>query len=134
RVTFCHSGQSDIQNIQSDTGAVQSDIENASRVAQCHTINNQVNHQLEPEEDVAAKRADPIPLQKAFKNYNTVASELGLPLARSLTPDRARKLRARLSEHGGLDAWNRALLNLETSPFCRGENPRGWRADLDFLL
>jgi len=74
-----------------------------------------------------------VPVQKAFDNYNLAAAEYGLPLAEKLTEDRRRKLRARLKEHT-LEGWNRALTNIEGTPFLRGENDRGWRADLDFLL
>ena len=73
------------------------------------------------------------PVKKAFDNYNIAAKELGLPVAGKLTEDRRRKLRARLVEHG-LEGWNGALVQIEKSSFLRGENDRGWRASLDFLL
>ena len=71
---------------------------------------------------------------KAFDAYNALAQRVGLPLARSLTPQRRKSLLARLREHGGYDAWTLALANIERSAFLRGGNSRGWRADLDFLL
>lgn len=72
-------------------------------------------------------------IRKAFENYNKAATQLGLPLAAKLTPERERKLRARLKEHG-LSGWNDALQALCEQPFCLGEGGQGWRADLDFLL
>lgn len=72
-------------------------------------------------------------LAKAFDNWNTIAAELGLPVCRKLSPDRARKLKVRLHEHG-LKGWNEALRNLYSLPFCLGENKNGWKADFDFLL
>lgn len=80
------------------------------------------------------KRADPLPVKEAFDNWNLLAQELGLPSAETLTPERRRKLRARLNEHGGLDTWNRALRNIASSPFLLGKNNREWRASLDFML
>lgn len=79
------------------------------------------------------RKSKPLPVKKAFENYNTAAGELGLPIAEKLTPERQRKLRARLSEHG-LEGWNRALVQIENSEFLRGGGAKGWRAGLDFLL
>lgn len=70
---------------------------------------------------------------KAFDNWNTVATDLGLPIARKLTPDRERKLKVRLQQHG-LKGWNEALRNLYQLPFCLGENKSGWKADFEFML
>lgn len=93
----------------------------------------------EPEEirvegQATPARSPPVPIDLAFENWNIAAQELGLPLAKSLTPERRRKLAARLRECGGLDGWIEALEKLENSPFCLGKNDRGWRADLDFML
>jgi len=76
--------------------------------------------------------ADP-PVQAAFDLWNETARRLGLPVAQKLTPERRRHLTARLRQHGR-DDWERALENLAEAPFCLGENQRGWRADLDFVL
>lgn len=73
---------------------------------------------------------------EAFGLYNDLAQKIGLPTARTLTPQRRKSLVARMREHGGLDAWRQALANVERSAFLRGESSGrpGWRADLDFLL
>lgn len=68
----------------------------------------------------------------AFNAYNALALKLGLSQAATLTPDRKQKLKARLKEHGP-EAWQKALANLEASPFLRGEGSN-WRANLDFVL
>lgn len=70
---------------------------------------------------------------KAFEAYNATALRCGLQQAARLTPDRQRKLIARLRDYG-LDGWTRALANVERSSFLTGKNDRGWRATLDFLL
>lgn len=71
---------------------------------------------------------------EAFRRYNDLAQRIGLPLARTLTPQRRKNLVARLREHGGMEAWEIALGNVERSAFLRGRNNRGWVADFDFLV
>lgn len=68
----------------------------------------------------------------AFTAYNDTALKCGLPQAVKLTPDRQRKILARLRDYG-MDGWCRALANLEMSGFLTGQNDSGWRADLDFV-
>lgn len=70
---------------------------------------------------------------QAFEAYNATALECGLPQAAKLTPDRQRKIIARLKDYG-LDGWTQALANIEKSSFLTGTNDRGWRATLDFLV
>ena len=70
---------------------------------------------------------------KAFEAYNQTALRCALQQAGRLTPDRQRKIIARLRDYG-LDGWMTALANLERSAFLRGKNDRNWRANLDFLL
>lgn len=70
---------------------------------------------------------------KAFEAYNALALKCGLQQSAKLTPDRSRKIVARLKDYG-LDGWDRALANIERSNFLRGKNERGWRANLDFVL
>lgn len=69
----------------------------------------------------------------AFEAYNATALNCGLPQASKLTPDRQRKIIARLRDYG-LDGWNQALANIDRSSFLTGQNDRGWRASLDFLV
>jgi uncharacterized protein YoaH (UPF0181 family) len=65
--------------------------------------------------------------------YNEVARAVGWSQARH-TKGRVPALRARLKDAGGLDGFRDALAKARASPFLTGENDRGWRADLDFLL
>lgn len=106
---------------------------------------NQKPYKERKEEEVplalpAAVAAPPVPVVngshalEAFVSYNALAQRIGLPLARTLTPQRRKNLEARLREHGGAEAWTIALANIERSAFLRGQNSRGWRVDFDFLL
>ena len=75
----------------------------------------------------------------AFDAYNDLARQIGLPRARAFTDKRYKHLRARLQECIAADEdpkeiWELALKYLEESQFCRGNNERGWKADLDFIL
>jgi hypothetical protein len=70
---------------------------------------------------------------EAFEAYNRTAASCGLPSASKLTADRKTKIKARLKDYG-VDGWKQALANIERSGFLTGQNDRGWKADLDFLV
>lgn len=83
---------------------------------------------------VVSPSASPTPdARQAFNLYNEMASEVGIPTARDLTPARAKKLTAYLKEEG-LSGWESVLEAVRQSPHCLGRNDRQWKADLDFLL
>lgn len=69
----------------------------------------------------------------AFEAYNATALRCALPQAAKLTPDRQRKIIARLKDYG-LDGWYVAMANIEKSKFLTGGNDLGFRADLDFVV
>jgi hypothetical protein len=75
---------------------------------------------------------EPDEIKSAFDEWNLIAQRLGLPTARKLDAARRKAIRCRLVD-GGLDAWREALSAVELSRYCRGDNDRGWRADLDFV-
>jgi hypothetical protein len=72
-------------------------------------------------------------LETSVVRWNEMALRTGLATAKSLTPERRKRLRARLTEHGP-DAFTEAIAAIERSPFCLGDSREGWRADFDFLL
>jgi len=80
-------------------------------------------------------KGGPTPLDalKAFEAYNATALRCGLPQAPKFTPDRQRKIIARLRDYG-LEGWHKALANIERSSFLTGKNDNGWRASLEFML
>lgn len=69
---------------------------------------------------------------EAFEAYNAIALRCGLAQAAKFTPDRERKIRARLNDYG-LAGWRTALANIERSSFLTGKNDKGWRANLEFM-
>lgn len=67
-----------------------------------------------------------------FSLWNiTVAGNL--PVARSLTTVRKRKIKIRLEERP-LAEWKAVFEKMAASPFCQGQNDRGWKPDLDWII
>lgn len=77
---------------------------------------------------------EPDVLTTAFEAYNDLAKARCLPIAFELNAERRAALRLRLQECGGIDGWRAALAKLDESSHCLGDNDRGWRASLDFIL
>lgn len=73
-------------------------------------------------------------VREAVQLWNDLAKELDLPKVQKLTNTRISKLKARLKDCGGMPGWTAAMDKIRGSPHCRGENDRGWRADIDFAL
>lgn len=81
------------------------------------------------------RRKNPLPpegVNEAVDLYNETASRLGIPKALGLNPKRSEHIAARLAEHG-LDGWRLALSALSRESFYRGQNDRGWKADIDYV-
>lgn len=78
--------------------------------------------------------ADPpsLPVSNLVKLWADLAP--GQPQVKVLTTSRKKHAQARLREHPDLDYWREVIRRLIASPFCRGANDRGWRADFDFLI
>jgi len=70
----------------------------------------------------------------AVADWNAVAEQTGLPSVQRLTAQRKAKLRARLTEAGGIEGWRAALAKLKANGWMHGQNERGWKASFDFLL
>jgi len=65
--------------------------------------------------------------------WNATAERVGLKSVRKFTPQRQRKLLTRIKQNT-IDEFTEAISAIERSPFLRGENDRGWRADFDWML
>lgn len=87
------------------------------------------------EEVPPTPKGGPTPLDalRAFEAWNATALKCALPQASKLTPDRQRKIIARLKDYGP-EGWAQALTNIERSSFLTGKNDRNWTATLDFVL
>lgn len=65
--------------------------------------------------------------------WNAKVAGTNLPKARVTTP-RSRVIATRLKERGWLDDFHAAVDAIIRSDFHRGDNDRGWIADIDYLL
>ena len=94
-----------------------------------------VTEQARPDAGAAIAATE---VRSAFDEWNAMAKRVGLPVAKAYSDVRARRLRRRLAEAGGLDGWRAALELVEGSTLLRGERAgsehEGWTASLDFLL
>lgn len=80
-----------------------------------------------------ANDAPPKFSDRFLAEWNETAKRCGMREARPLTGSRLTKLRARVREYGE-DAVLEAVKRLSTSKFHCGENDRGWRADIGWLI
>lgn len=76
--------------------------------------------------------SSPATVDQVVTAFSEMARQSGLSVPRAVTASRRRSLLLRIEEHG-LPAVLDAIERIGRSRFCRGENDRGWRADLDFL-
>lgn len=78
------------------------------------------------------KKPDATPDQ-FIEAWNAMANESGVHRVGKLTPDRRKKINTLLRRHG-IDDITEAIWAVPQSPFCCGQNDRGWKADLEFFL
>jgi hypothetical protein len=77
--------------------------------------------------------SSPAETDLAFDAWDAMADRTGLAKVRVRSKARVTGLAGVIRQHG-LPVLLEAIGRVEASAFCRGENERGWRADLDFLL
>lgn len=81
-----------------------------------------------------AKKITPLTPQFDFEGeWNAMAKPAGLPTCQAMSRQRKAALRSRLAEFGE-DNLRKAIAAVGESPFCRGDNDRGWQAGPDFVL
>lgn len=76
-------------------------------------------------------------LPKLITLWNcTVGQKKGMPQVVKwvVGGQRDRALRQRLKEHPDMEWWRGVMTKIIASSFLTGENERGWRADVDWLL
>ncbi len=100
---------------------------------------------LTPDQDQSRKETKPCPQERTAASkklalhpfallWNEKVAGTPLKTIRVWTAKRDRVVKARLAEEGDLGLWGLAMQHLAASPHHRGENDRGWVADVDFLL
>ena len=78
------------------------------------------------------KSAPAVSPEQVVEAWNTMADGAGVPKAK-LTPERRRKLSTFVRRHT-IDDITEAIWAVPRSPFLCGENDRGWKAGIDFIL
>jgi hypothetical protein len=86
------------------------------------------------EPPVSPPAGDNVTVQDVVEGWNELAQQCDLPVIRKLTDARRRRLYVRLREYPDAESWRLAFRHIHDTPFLRGENRDGWRADFDFLL
>ena len=95
---------------------------------------DQIDSPLAVSAPAAPSRARQWPAElDAFHAWNAVAIANGLQQAARMTPQRRRSIATRMREHGP-EGWQIALDRVAASRFLQGENDRGWRITLDWLI
>lgn len=74
----------------------------------------------------------PISPEHVIEAWNVMAVEAGVPKAK-MTPERRKKLAMFIRRHP-IDDITEAIWAVPRTPFLRGENDRGWKASIDFML
>lgn len=88
-----------------------------------------ISHSADVSNKQSVFKEDPKP------KWNDLASRYHLPSINNLTTTRIRHLKARIKEAGGeAEFWAAVEGSLAASPFLKGENNRGWRANFDFFM
>lgn len=84
---------------------------------------------VQEEQERVSRRAALPPLAEA---WNTITQR---PIARCMGISRKRstQIAARMAERS-LDEWRGIIGRVQASPFCRGQNDRGWVASFDWLI
>jgi len=76
---------------------------------------------------------EPLTVSEIQEGWNNLAGRIGLPKVVRLTDGRRRKCCSQIKRYT-LPDWQAVFRKIEESPFLRGDNSRGWRADFDFIL
>ena len=72
-------------------------------------------------------------IDEFLKAYSAMAMQVGLSIPRAISTSRRSRIAAKISAHG-LPVCLEAIQRVGQSRFCTGQNERGWKADLDFVL
>lgn len=80
---------------------------------------------------VVSAETKPTPA-KIVKLYNDIC--ISLPRCQKLTTVRTTKINARIKELSTMNEWKDLFKLTQDTPFCKGNNNRDWRADIDWLI
>lgn len=76
---------------------------------------------------------DPPPYKQLVELYNQICAKAGCVACQTLNDARRKHLAARWREHPDIEWWKDYFRKVAASPFLCGDNPKGWRANFDFV-
>lgn len=83
------------------------------------------------EAEAEAEERESLSYKQIFNYWNT---KNNLTPIRKFTDQRKEKLKIRTTENLFVENWQNIIDKISASSFCTGDNERGWKADIDFLL
>lgn len=104
----------------------------ATTVATTKETETDTDTDISPKGDCAS--GDALTPDEVVGDWNELAAKYDLPRVRKLTDSRRRRLKARLRQYPEIEDWQRAFSEIANNKWMHGDNPKGWRADFDFLL
>lgn len=114
----------------SDTPATKSPVTNETKTPATvtphprHSDTQTIKEPLEPPISCASGDAPALKPEHIVEHWNELATKLGKPRVRDLTPERRQLLKARIGQYS-LDDFVNVFGKIDRSPFLRGET--GWR-------
>lgn len=111
------------------------DVTQPSRTYSTQPNPTEQNSTKQTEERPAAAdpdRSAPCPFEEIVKAFNAIC--VSFPEVKKITDGRKKAIGARWREAQSLDAFREIFAAAEASPFLKGSNDRGWRADFDWIL
>ena len=91
-------------------------------------VGTAIKEEVKEDQELKEPRIPHVAFQEAWNSHPS------LKHIRSMTKDRRRKLAVRAEAKDFRDNWQQAIDALTKIPFYRGENDRGWRANIDWFL
>jgi hypothetical protein len=95
-------------------------------------IYNLVETNVSTPEEKPDKITDRTPYRDFVDNFNKICSKL--PKTQKITEARKKKIKSRWKENPKMEYWCNVFEILNNSGFHTGENNRGWKADIDWLI
>ncbi len=86
----------------------------------------------EKKEDTNVSSKEKIPYQEILDSYHEICKTL--PKVIKLTKDRKAKIKKRWEDFSTLESWRELFAKAEDTAFLHGDNNRGWKGNLDFLI
>lgn len=117
---------------------------NRLKTAECDTCDDNETSRDAPETETETEVIPPnggspsgdeptLTCEQVFEAYQELATELGLPVPRDLTPERRQLIRGRISQYPLADFLT-VFARCRGSPFLRGDRGRGTPLTIDWLM